>query len=449
MKRHDIIKAKCIDLTYEGKGVVKINNFPIFVNGLFVGEEADIEIDYLHEDFGFGKIKKLYNLSKDRIEPKCKVCTACGGCQFQQLSYEAELDFKTDRVRNDLKRIGNITNDVLPTIGMEEPYFYRNKVQVPVRLDKRRNIISGFYKENSHDIVVVDKCYIENEDAENILSLIKKLMKDMRIEPYNEDTRKGVIRHILIRTSYHYDEIMVTLVTAVDSFKNRNELSKAITKAYPKVTTVVQNINDRKTNVILGEREKILYGSGYIKDSILGIKFNISSKSFYQINPVQVEKLYQNAINLLDFQGNERVLDAYCGIGTIGLIVSKHVKEVVGVEIVKEAIKDAIKNAKNNDIKNAIFYQDDASDYINRLDEKEKFDVVIMDPPRKGSDDKFLNAVLKMEPKKIAYISCNPATLARDLRVLLKKYDITTIQPVDMFPRTCHVETVVALVLKK
>ena len=333
---------------------------------------------------------------------------------------------------------------------MDEPYFYRNKIQMPIRLSKKGKIISGFYQEKTHDIAPIDKCYIENNDADRILSSIKEVMKKVKVMPYDEDRRTGTIRHVLIRTSYHYDEIMVVLVCNQDTFPGQKNFVKELIKVEPKITTIVQNVNTRATNVILGDKERVLYGPGFIKDTLCDVTFKISAKSFYQVNPIQTEKLYSHAISLAGLTGKERVLDAYCGIGTIGLIASKNAKEVIGVEIVKEAVVDAKNNAKNNRIENAKFYEGDAGQFI--VKEKEKgvnFDVVIMDPPRKGSDEAFLSTLIKTKPERVVYVSCDPSTLARDLKFLASTYDIVSVTPFDMFPQTFHVETVVNLKLKR
>lgn len=440
--------GKCIDISFEGKGVVKTLYGTCFVDGLFPGEEAEIEIQYKRAGSYFGKVRRLIKKSEDRIQPLCGVCTACGGCQFQQYAYPAQLRYKTNKVRNAFKRQG-IDVDVLDTLGMENPYEYRNKIQVPIGRDPHGHIVSGFYRSGTHKIIPIDKCYIENVKASEIIAQFKKLIKDFRYEPYNEDTGYGLFRHILIRTSYHYDDVMVTLVTTQDAFKGKNNFVQAFVKACPNIKCIVQNINSRDTNVILGEKERILYGSGHIKDSILGVDFLISSKSFFQVNPVQVETLYSKAIEFADLKEDEEVFDAYCGIGTISLIASKKVKKVVGVEIVKEAIIDAKKNVKLNHIENAEFICDDASKTIeNFFDNNRKFSTVFVDPPRKGLDEKFVNTLLKIKPKKIVYVSCDPETLARDIKILLDKYEIKTVQPVDMFPMTFHVETVVSLILR-
>ncbi|MFA7192728.1 MAG: 23S rRNA (uracil(1939)-C(5))-methyltransferase RlmD [Bacilli bacterium] len=445
MKR--IIRGTCLDLSSEGKGIIKNGKETIFVSGLFIGEEADVEILYSRAGVLFGKIIKLHKISKDRIDPRCKICTICGGCQFQQLAYSAQLEYKTNRVKEALKRIAHLDVIVKPCLGMENPYFYRNKIQVPFGLDKKGKIISGFYKERSHEIIPIEECFIEDRRAHPILKTIKKLMKEMKIAPYNEDLHTGTIRHVLIRTSFTSKDLMVVLVTNHANFGGQRNFVKSLVKEHPEITTIVGNVNFRKTNVILGEKEYILFGKGYIEDELLGVRFRISASSFYQINPMQTEVLYSTAIKAANITKNDVLLDAYSGVGTIGLIMAKYTKEVLAVEINKDAIKDAINNAKTNNITNIKFICDDASKYLNTLDRK--LDVVIMDPPRKGSDEIFLSALLHNLPKRIIYISCNPETLARDLSTLSKKYEIEIVQPIDMFPMTSHVETVVCLSLKQ
>lgn len=442
-----IIKAICTDISSEGKGVVKYGKDVIFCDGLFPGETADIEILYRRAGVFFGKVRKLYNLSKDRIEPKCKVCSICGGCQYQQLNYPAQLVYKTKRVKDALNRIAHIKDvKINPCLGMTYPYNYRNKIQVPFGKDKKGNVVYGFYKENSHEIIPIKKCYIENEKAASILWDIKELVKEMKIPIYNEDNGKGLLRYVLIRTSHHFEELMVVLVTTEMNFKGQRNFIDALIQKHPEITTIVENVNARHTNVILGNKEKILYGKGYIKDSILDLTFNISASSFYQVNPIQVEILYKTALDLIDFNKNEVVLDAYSGVGTIGLIASKNAKKVYSVEINKDAHKDAIENAKRNNISNIEFVCGDAGEYISSFDGD--LDIVIMDPPRKGSDEKFLSTLINKKIKKIIYISCDPETLARDLSYLSEFYKVTFVQPVDMFPMTAHVETIVGIYRK-
>ena len=439
-------KARCTDISSEGKGVVKLGREVVFVDGLFPGEEADVEVLYHRAGVNYGKVKKLYTLSKDRIQPKCKVCTSCGGCQYQQINYKAQLEYKTKRVKEALSRIGGIKTEVLPCIGMDEPYYYRNKIQMPYGKDKRGNVVYGFFKENSHEIIPVKECAIEDKRAASILWDIKELVKKMSIPIYNEDNGKGILRYVLIRTSYHYPELMVVLVTSMMGFPGQRNFVDELIKLHPEITTVVENVNKRHTNVILGPQEKVLYGPGFIKDKIIDLTFEISASSFFQVNPVQVEKLYKTALNLIKPQQKPIILDAYSGVGTIGLIAARNAKKVISVEINKDASRNAKENAKRNGVDNIEFYCDDAGNFINNMDGD--LDIVIMDPPRKGSDEKFLSTLLNKKPKQIIYVSCDPETLARDLKYLSKLYKVDYVQPVDMFPMTAHVETVVGLYLK-
>ena len=442
-----IIKGKAIDLSSEGKGVVKYHNDIIFVDGLFPDEEADIEILYQRAGVYFGKVKHLYRISKERIQPKCKICTSCGGCQYQQLDYKAQLKYKTKRVKEALSRIAHVKQDVLPCIGADNPYNYRNKIQVPFVKDKNGVVKFGFYKENTHIIMPIKECAIENKKAAPILWDIKLLLEEMNIPTYNEDNGRGILRYVLIRTSYHYDELMVVLVTTQMNFPGQRNFINELVSRHPEITTIVENVNSRRTNVILGDKEKVLYGPDHIKDDILGLTFEISASSFFQINPEQVEKLYATALNLVTPNKEEVVLDAYSGVGTIGLIAARNAKRVISVEINKFAHKNAIENAKRNNINNIEFICDDAGKFISNYDED--IDVLIMDPPRSGSDETFLSTVINKQIKKVIYISCNPETLARDIAYLSKYYEVNYVQPVDMFPMTAHVETIVGLILKK
>ena len=441
-----VVRGKCLDISSEGKGVIKNGKDIIFCDGLFIDEEADIEILYQRAGVYFGKVRKLYKISKDRIQPKCKICTACGGCQYQQIKYETQLVYKTNRVKNAIKRIAHLDVKVNDCIGAKHPYNYRNKIQVPFAKDKKGKVVYGFYKENSHEIIPTKECAIEDKRAASILWDIKELIKEFNIPTYNEDSGKGILRYVLIRTSYHYPELMVVLVTSMMNFPGQRNFIDALLKLHPEITTIVENVNSRHTNVILGNKEKVLYGPGFIKDTICDLTFEISASSFFQINPEQVEILYKTALKLINIEKNQVVLDAYSGVGTIGLIASKTAKKVISVEIVKDAVKNAIENAKRNNVTNIEFHCADASEFINNYDGK--LDIVIMDPPRKGSDEKFLSSLLKKEPQQIIYISCDPETLARDLKYLSTSYKVTYVQPVDMFPFTSHVETVVCLALK-
>ena len=375
--------------------------------------------------------------------PRCPLDKKCGGCQLQHLSYEQQLSFKQAKVISLLGRYCRVS----PIIGMENPYHYRNKVQAAYGMTRRHQIISGVYQSSTHHIVNVDSCQIENEIADKIAVTIRKLLPEFQILPYQEDSRKGFLRHVLIRCGFASGQIMVVLVASNPIFPLKKHFVKELLKRHPEINTIVLNINPHKTSMVLGEREEVLYGNGYIEDTLCSCVFRISPRSFYQINPIQTEKLYQKAIEFAELSGDETVLDAYCGIGTISLLAAKSAGEVVGVEINGDAVRDARVNARLNTIANAHFIEADAGQYMVELaNEGQKIDVVFMDPPRAGSDMPFLNSLLTLSPKKVIYISCNPETQARDLRVLTKNgYRVTKLQPVDMFPYTAHVETVCLL----
>lgn len=441
--------AVCFDLSYEGKGVTRVGQDVVFVNDMFPGDEGDIEIDYRRNGQLFGHVKKIVKPSPNRIEPRCKHCYQCGGCSFQAYSYEAQLVYKQKKVKEQFRKVAGMNVEVLPTIGMETPYFYRNKVQPLFGLDEEGKTYSGFYKEGTHHIVPIETCYIEDERAEKIVAVIRELCDQFHIPPYEEDSRYGVLRRVLIKTSLHYDEIMVVLITAVDRFSARESFVRALLKRCPEITTIVQNINPRATSVILGEKERVLFGKGTIRDSIHGLTFRISAKSFYQTNPIMVEILYKTAMDFAKLEKSDVVFDAYSGIGTIGLIAATHGCKVISVEIVPEAVKDANKNAKENHLDGFAAFADDASNFMRSMAKRnERVDVLFMDPPRKGSDKVFLDAVLKLKPKRVVYVSCDCSTLARDVKYLSKTYEILDVQPVDMFPQTPHVETIVGLILK-
>ena len=437
--------GKCINISSDGQGIVYLDSKKTFVPSLLIGEEAEIEILYRKKDFNVGKIVKLLTKSPYRINPKCKCSTACGGCCFQNLEYKEELRIKRENAINIIKSIANINAKDSKIIGMENPYNYRNKIQVPFGYDKQNRLVYGFYKIKSHDIIPIEECAIEDLSHKSILKDIQILMKDMKITAYNEDLDKGILRHILLRVGKNSGEIMVVLITRVFTFPSKQNFIKALKEKHPEITTIIQNVNERKTNVILGNKEYVLYGKGYIVDSLLGVNFKISSKSFYQINHDQCEKLYSLALTNAKLKNSDEIVDLYCGIGTIGLIASKYVTSVIGVEVVNEAIIDAKENAKLNNINNAKFVCDDASNFLL----KKSYDCVFVDPPRKGLDNKVIKALINSHPKKIIYISCDVSTLARDLNILKNYFNIDCIDFVDMFPRTFHIETVCALSLKK
>lgn len=436
------LKVRCTGLHESGKGMVRIKGKEYLVSNLLEGETAIVEMKRTKHKT-FVNLIRIEKESKDRVKPPCVYYGTCGGCQLQHMSTEAQDHFKQKLVENLLGSYCKVNK----IITMKEPYYYRNKVLSTFSFDKKRQIISGIYQEDTHRVVDIDRCLIHDRKADEIIETIKGMMKSFKMQPFDEDTGHGFLRHVLIKRGFATNQVMVVLVTSTKIFPGKNNFIKALRKAHPEISTMIMNINKRRTSVVLGNEEIVLYGKGYIEDILCGVKFQISAKSFYQVNPIQTEILYNKGIELAKLKGNETVIDAYCGIGTISLIVSKKVKKVIGVELNKDAVKDAIRNAKNNNINNAEFYKDDAGDFMVKLaNENKKIDVVIMDPPRAGSDEKFLSSIVKLSPKKVVYVSCNPVTMKRDLQYLTKKgYKVKEIQPVDMFPQTGHVETVVLM----
>ena len=380
-------------------------------------------------------------------EKKCPLYKKCGGCQLQNLSYAEQLGFKQRKTERLLGEFGRVE----PIIGMAEPYHYRNKVQAAFATARNGKIISGVYQSGTHSIVCVDSCLTEDRKADEIIVSVRNMLRSFKIQPYDERSGSGTLRHVLVKRGFKTNQIMVVLVTAGPIFPAKNNFVKALRKEHPDITTIVHNINPYQTSLVLGERENVLYGTGKIEDELCGLTFRISPRSFYQINPAQTEVLYNTAMEYADMSGREKVIDAYCGIGTIGLVASKRAGEVIGVELNRDAVHDAIANAKRNGIKNVRFFCDDAGEFmLGMAQDGEKADIVFMDPPRAGSDECFLSSLVTLAPKKIVYISCNPETQQRDLRFLTKRgYKVEKIQPVDMFPHTNHVETVVLLSHKK
>lgn len=377
---------------------------------------------------------------------KCSVSKKCGSCQYQDVPYKEQLAAKQKRMK---KLLGKFAN-VKPIIGMDDPFYYRNKVHAVFDRDKKGNIICGTYEAKTHKVVPIEECMIEDRISQEIIRTIRDMLKSFRIKTYDEDTGYGLLRHVLVRRGFSTDEIMVVLVIGSPIFPSKNNFVKALRKKYPQITTVVLNVNDKKTSMVLGERDIVIYGKGYIRDTLCGCTFRISPQSFYQVNPVQTEILYKTAIEYAGLGRKETVIDAYCGIGTIGLVAAKRAKNVIGVELNPDAVRDARINAKENKITNARFYQGDAGEFMENMAENgEHADVVFMDPPRTGSDKKFMSSVIKLNPSRIVYISCGPETLARDLEYLTKHgYDVRKIQPVDMFSFTDHCENICLLTKK-
>ena len=382
-------------------------------------------------------------VSRHSSDGSCPYAKKCGGCDYQGISYEEQLKKKQSYIRKLMEPYGKVQ----PIIKMDDPYHYRHKVQAAFDCTRRGQIVAGVYQKNSHDVVDIESCQIENEEADAIIRDVKNMLRPFRIKTYDEDTGYGLLRHVLVRKGYHSGQIMVVLVLADAILPSKNNFVKALRKNHPDISTVVINVNDRRTSMVLGERNITVYGKGYIEDSLLGCTFRISPNSFYQVNPKQTEILYKKAIDCAGLTGKETVIDAYCGTGTIGLIASKSAKQVIGVELNKDAIRDAITNAKRNDIHSVRFYNQDAGEFMVEMAQKgEHADVVIMNPPRTGSDEAFLSSVVRLAPKRVVYVSCGPESLARDLKYLTKHgYRMKECTPVDMFPFTRHVETVVLL----
>ena len=377
------------------------------------------------------------------ITTTCPYAKKCGGCQYQGMDYAAQLKKKQKEMNKLLKDFGKPEQ----IIGMKDPLHYRNKVHAVFGRTRRGEIISGTYETGTHKIVNIDECMIEDEISQSIIRTIRSLIRSFKIKTYDEDTGYGLLRHVLVRRGFTTGQVMVVLVLSSPILPSKNNFVKALRKEHPEITTVVLNVNDKKTSMVLGERDIVLYGKGYIEDTLCGCTFRISPQSFYQINPVQTERLYQTAIDYAELTGKERVIDAYCGIGTIGMVASKKAREVIGVELNRNAVKDARINAKLNQIKNITFYEGDAGKFmVSMAEEGEKADVVFMDPPRSGSDEAFLSSVIKLAPKRIVYVSCGPDTLARDLKYLTGHgYKVKKMQPVDMFGFTEHCEMVVSV----
>ncbi|RDW20241.1 23S rRNA (uracil(1939)-C(5))-methyltransferase RlmD [Oceanobacillus arenosus] len=443
VKKNEIITLTFEDLTHEGNGVGKINGYPLFVPNALPGEIGTVKIVKTNKNFGFGKLLELTKQSPERVEPSCHV--HCGGCQLQHMSYKLQLEMKQNQVKNVMKKVAHLEHvPVHPIIGMESPLHYRNKVQIPVG-EKNGELITGFYQKRSHRILEnMDTCSIQAETINEIVPAAREIANRIGIKAYNEENHRGELRHIMVRKGFATNEVMVVFVTRTDKLTNKDVLIHELTEKFPEIKSIVQNVNDKRTSVILGEKTKVLWGEQYIYDKIGDITFAISAKSFYQVNPVQTKVLYDKALEYAKIDSSDVVVDAYCGIGTISLFLAQKAKKVYGVEIVPEAISDAKMNAKLNGIDNAEFFVGEAEKVMPWWKAQGLSpDVIVVDPPRKGCEPEFLQAMIETEPKRIVYVSCNPSTLARDLRILEDGgYETKEVQPVDMFPQTPHVEAV-------
>lgn len=446
MKMENKQKYKCIKMNFDGSGVIKYKNEDFNIKNLLLNEEATINVENKGKKT-FLSVDKILTKSNDRINPVCPHFLECGGCQYLHMSYESESLLKENYLKELFSKFTDIS--LLPFISMKDEYFYRNKCQMTYKLSKSKKVVCGFYEENSHHIVPVSDCKIQSKEATQVINAFNEALTKNKIAPYDEKTNTGVIKHVVVRYGFTSKELMLVIVTNGEIFPGRNNVVKDLLKKQLPITTIVQNYNPRETSIVLGDKERVLYGPGFIFDEINGIKFKISSRSFYQINPVGTSKLYQKAIELAKIKSTDIVLDTYCGIGTIGMFAAKHAKQVIGVELNKDAYIDAISNAKSNKIGNITFVNKDSTKYMVELaNNKEKIDILILDPPRDGSTKEFINAVKMLAPRQVVYVSCEPKTLIRDLYLFSNiGYSVKQVQGFDMFPRTFNIETVVCLTL--
>lgn len=440
MQKNQVIDSVCVDYTYDGLGVVKNGTFSIFVKDMAVGDKGKVIITAVRKNYAYGRLLELSEASPYRCQPACPYSRICGGCQLQHLSAEGQKHFKQGLVENNIRRIARLDNQISEIITMDDPWHYRNKIIFPVGKDKDGRCIIGFYRYNSHEIIPVSDCRLQSGESNALLNKMNQF-----IEKYNLQDK---IRNIMIRDMQRTGEMMLVIVTS-DSNTDLKQLVREITGFQPKIKSVIQNINPDDTNVVLGKEEKLLYGSERITDILCGLKFSISSHSFYQVNTYQTETLYNKAFDLAEIGKDDEVLDLYSGVGTIGMIASRRARHVTGVEIVEDAVRDARENCRINGIENCDFLCGDAQKLTGQFKEEGRvFDVAIIDPPRKGCSAQTIETLINLSCKKLVYISCNPATLARDLELLKEYYSVEVIQPVDMFPQTYHVETVVLMIKK-
>jgi len=439
-----------IDNGFQGEGIAKIDGLTIFIPNAIKGEKIKILIVKVLSSHAFGKIIEIIKPSKYRVESDCPTYKRCGGCSLRHVEYKETLKMKQNAVQSLVNKTLNTKIQVQETEGMEYPYHYRNKAQYPVGLNKDGKPVMGVFANRTHEIIPIDTCYIQNEQTEEIAKFIFNFLVNNNISFYNEKTQKGLVRHIVTKIGIKTNEIMCIIVINGDSFPKENELVRDLKNKFPNIKSIIKNINTKNTNVILGKENINLFGNGYITDVLGNYKFKISPMSFYQVNPVQAEKLYNLGVKYAEITKNDIVFDLYCGIGTISLCMSKFAKKVYGVEIVEEAIEAAKENAKINNVENTEFIAGDVEKVLSNLIDNKKVipDIIMVDPPRRGLDNTSVENIKKVSPKKLVYISCNPATLMRDLAKLEDIYEIKNIKPVDMFPYTSHVECVTVLELK-
>ena len=463
MNKNDIVTVEITDIGVSGEGIGHVDGYTLFIKDAVIGDVVEAKVMKAKKNYGYARLMKVITPSEYRVEPKCAFARRCGGCQIQEMSYDRQLVFKDQKIRGNLERIGGFTKDQIdtvmqPVVGMEHPFGYRNKAQFPFGTDKEGNPITGFYAGRTHDIIANTDCALGVEKNKEILEIILQYMRENKIKSYDEKTGKGLIRHALIRYGFKTKEIMVCLVVNGKKLPKAEHLIEKLIQIEG-MTSITISPNTRRDNVIMGDSYEILWGQGYITDYIGNVKYQISPLSFYQVNPVQTEKLYGLALEYADLKGDETVWDLYCGIGTISLFLAQKAKQVYGVEIVPQAIDDAKENAKINAIDNAEFFVGKAEEVLPEYyaeyerehnGETAHADVIVVDPPRKGCDETLLETIVKMQPEKVVYVSCDSATLARDLKYLCANgYEIKMCRGVDQFPQSVHVETVVLLSHKK
>ena len=450
VKKNEEYIVDIIDNGFEGEGIAKINNFTIFIPNSIKGEKVKILIVKVLSSHAFGKVIEIIQKSEHRIESDCKTYKRCGGCSLRHIQYAKTLNMKRNAVQSLVNKTLQTKIKVEETLGMENPYHYRNKAQYPVGIDKEGKPVIGVFANRTHEIIPIEKCLIQDEQTEEIAKYIVNYIAENHISIYNENTRKGLVRHIVTKIGKKTNEIMVVIVINGNEIPNEKKFVETLASKFPKIKTIIKNINEKNTNVILGEKNITMYGKGYIEDKLGELTFKISPLSFYQVNPVQAEKLYTIGVESANITKKDVVFDLYCGIGTISLFMAKYAKKVYGIEIVKQAVEDAAQNAKMNSIENAEFIAGDVEEVLDDLINNKKIipDIVMVDPPRRGLDKTSIQNILKIKPKKLVYISCNPATLVRDLKELEESYEINSIKPVDMFPFTSSVECCSVLSLK-
>lgn len=454
MQKNDIVTVEIKDIGIGGEGIGKIDGYTLFIKDTVIGDIVEAKVMKAKKNYGYAKMMNIIRSSDMRISPRCQAARQCGGCQIQEMNYDSQLSFKYEKVRNNLIRLGDISAELLdqvmePICGMEQPFRYRNKAQFPIGRDRGGKLTAGFYAGRTHSIIPVPDgdCALGVEENKSILREILSYMEAYGIEPYNEEGHTGLVRHVLIRKGFATKEIMVCLVINGQTLPHKSALVQKLT-AIQGMTSISCSVNEERTNVIMGNQIKTIWGKDYITDCIGSVNYQISPLSFYQVNPIQTEKLYGIALDYAGLTGQETVWDLYCGIGTISLFLAQKAKQVYGVEIVPQAIEDAKNNAQINNIQNAAFYVGRAEDVLPEKYEKEGIygDVIVVDPPRKGCEEAVLDTMVKMQPHRIVYVSCDSATLARDVKYLCERgYELRRVRAVDMFPHTVHVESVVLL----